>query len=401
MNKSLSTFFTGVAAKRLSEVEVMPKKSNQHEFNGSKPIKEMLGIEKAKFQSKSIYVNDSEQVIESTADLTWYDSRENNPDRAAEYRLYYTSNEVVKNAKPGDIIIVGKTPQGELIIIIAEKDSTAEKQVLWLFGFDEVGNKFVAKDTSKETKDLGFAAKYIFETLGIEVIDEAEPDYLEILINKYNGIFPTTAEFSSFARQTLSNINPLDDPDNTLLVWLEREEMLFKTMEKHIVQKKLQQGFGKNGDDVDDFIKFSLSVQNRRKARAGLGFENHLEEIFNSFKVKFTKKAKTERNNTPDFLFPGIKEYKNPFFDPGLLTMLGLKTSAKERWTQVLSEADRINEKHFITLEPAISKNQTDEMIARNVQLVLPRDIISTYKPEQQTHIMTVADFIKHVKDKQ
>jgi hypothetical protein len=49
------------------------------------------------------------------------------------------------------------------------------------------------------------------------------------------------------------------------LLGFEREEMLFKNARETYCEKKLEQGFGENRIDVDDFISFSLSVQNRRK----------------------------------------------------------------------------------------------------------------------------------------
>lgn len=45
-------------------------------------------------------------------------------------------------------------------------------------------------------------------------------------------------------------------------------------------------------------------------------------------------------------------------------TMLGVKSTCKDRWRQVLSEAKRIDNKHLATLEPGISENQTAEMQA-------------------------------------
>ena len=401
MKNTLASFFSGIALKRLSEVEVKPAKSNQHEFNGAKAIRDILGSEKAHFKGRFIYVSDNQQeFIGDTGDLTWYDARENNPLRAAEFRLYYSSNDVINSALPGDLVIITKTVENELNVIIADQDSTAEKQLLWLFGFKEIANKFEGRDLSQEKHVLGFAAKYIIESLGFEIEDEL-PDYLEIMLEKYGGKFPSTYIFSEFARATLKYPSPIESPDEVLLSLLEREEMLFKTLEKKIVQDKLKQGFGDDGMDVEMFIKFSLSVQNTRKSRAGLAFENQLAYVFDGHKVIYSKKAKTERNNTPDFLFPGIKEYKDPEFDTTLLTMLGLKTTAKERWTQILSEADRIERKHFITLEPSISKNQTDEMIARKIQLVLPNSIRNTYTEDQKQNIISLSDFIAYTLDKQ
>ena len=47
-----------------------------------------------------------------------------------------------------------------------------------------------------------------------------------------------------------------------------------------MVAERLKQGFvSEDGVDVDDFIRFSLSVQNRRKSRAGHAFENHVEKL--------------------------------------------------------------------------------------------------------------------------
>jgi hypothetical protein len=50
---------------------------------------------------------------------------------------------------------------------------------------------------------------------------------------------------------------------------MDREEVLFRTLERHIVNERLRRGFS----DGDEFVAFSLSVQNRRKARAGRALE--------------------------------------------------------------------------------------------------------------------------------
>lgn len=81
--------------------------------------------------------------------------------------------------------------------------------------------------------------------------------------------------------------------------------------------------------------------------------------------------------------------------------MLGAKTTAKDRWRQVLEEADRIKRKHLITLEGAISENQTNEMKSRMLQLVVPKEIQETYTTEQQSWLYSVADFLAEVKERQ
>ena len=81
--------------------------------------------------------------------------------------------------------------------------------------------------------------------------------------------------------------------------------------------------------------------------------------------------------------------------------MLGAKSTLKDRWRQVLSEALRIPEKHLLTLEPGISENQTDEMQAKKLQLVVPKRLHNTYRLTQQTWLMDVADFISVVRSRQ
>jgi hypothetical protein len=81
-------------------------------------------------------------------------------------------------------------------------------------------------------------------------------------------------------------------------------------------------------------------------------------------------------------------------FPPGRLTLLGAKSSCKDRWRQVLSEAARIPEKHLLTLEPGISVNQTDEMKQERLQLVLPKSIHETYQASQRNWLMSVSGFI-------
>lgn len=197
-------------------------------------------------------------------------------------------------------------------------------------------------------------------------------------------------------------VSPLDDPDHALIRWMEHEENLFKRLERHIVAERLKDGFNV-GDvtDIDGFIKFSLSVHNRRKSRVGYALENHLEEIFKIHGVTYSRNKVTENRSKPDFLFPDIGLYHDPQFPASHLTMLGVKSTCKDRWRQVLAEAGRIEEKHLFTLEPSISENQTVEMQENNLQLVLPKQLHETYKPHQQEWLMDLFSFVDLVRNRQ
>jgi hypothetical protein len=393
----LSQYFNGVAAKKLSAVEADTNTSNQHEFNGVTDLKTIFGNEKRTFKAKFIYLNDNDD--EPPVDdgfLTWYDARENHPKRS-EYRMYFSTTVVSICASASDELYIGLRPDSTVLVVIAENGSTICNQLRWLFGIYNIAHPgfSVREELETEQDRIAFASRFILDELGIELEDEDEAEnFLDSMLHRFGKSFPTTKEFSSYARSTMKEINSLDDPDCVLVAWLEREEILFRTFEKHIIADDLNSGFS---GDVDEFIKFSLSVQNRRKARVGLALENHLEHIFSAHNIRHSWKEVTENKSVPDFIFPGIAEYHDSGFDANKLTMLGSKNTCKDRWRQVLSEADRISRKHLITLEAAISKNQTDEMMRQQLQLVIPTAIQDTYTTAQQNWLMNLAQFIQMV----
>lgn len=399
----LSEYFDGVVAKRLSAVESDPNQSNQHEFNGVKPLKELLGAERiADCPTHFIWLGEENEGVSEYSIVTWYDAREKHPSRS-EYRLYFRSNPVMELANAGDLLIVARRQTGDILIIVAASGSTVENQLLWLFGLsEEIGTNFQYRlfEHNQDTA-LDFAARFILDELGIE-IEEPEADRLDALLERFNGVFPKTAVFSAFARETIPYVTPLNGPDVALLAWMEQEEKLFRRLERHVVADRLQAGFtAADGADVDGFISFSLSVQNRRKSRIGHAFEHHLEEVFRAYGLKYDRQPVTENNAKPDFLFPGAVEYRNPDFPSSKLTMLGVKSTCKDRWRQVLSEAARIPDKHLITLEPGISENQTIEMVANRLQLILPRGLHETYRESQQKWLMDLDGFIALVKERE
>ncbi len=397
----LSQYFVSIAAKRLSAVECDLARSHQHEFNGSKELKSVLGTEtgeKTVFPSRFIWFGGENEGIVSDGSVTWYDARLAHPSRS-EFRLYFPTNEVMELAQEGDTMFIAKRTDDTLLIVITASGTTLENQLHWLFGIPrQTGFDFALQEFQNVDVEVDFTVRFILDELGIDV-EEPETDFLDNLLKSFNGIFPQTREFSQFARDNLPRkINPMEEPDKTLMEWMSFEESLFRRLERYIVSQRLEKGFtDKEGADVDGFISFSLSVQNRRKSRAGFSLEHHLEAILIANKVDHERGAKTENNASPDFLFPGSKQYHDPLFSSSLLSMLGVKTSCKDRWRQVLSEAKRIENKHLLTLEPGISSNQTDEMRANKLQLVLPSSIHETYSSDQRGWLMNLSDFISHV----
>ncbi len=115
----------------------------------------------------------------------------------------------------------------------------------------------------------------------------------------------------------------------------------------------------------------------------------------------FEEQAVTEDNKKPDFLFPNGECYHNLMFPADDLVVLGAKTTCKDRWRQVLTEADRVDVKYLFTLQQGISKNQLKEMHDSHLTLVVPKQYIKSFPVEYQKEISDLFGFIGMVKKKQ
>lgn len=73
----------------------------------------------------------------------------------------------------------------------------------------------------------------------------------------------------------------------------------------------------------------------------------------------------------------------------------------QSRWRQVLSEAERIQVKHLLTLSPGLSENQTNEMQAKSLQLVVPQRLHETFRPAQRDWLLNVANFLSLARSRQ
>jgi hypothetical protein len=389
----LSRYFRGIAAKRIRPVEIDPKTSHQHEFDGVQSFRAIFGAERLEIPASVTWLPDDEDAEErAEGRLTWYDARENIPGRSAEFRLYYpaAAESVVRRAAPGDLVLVAVTPGAQAHIFISPLGSTTEQQLMWLFGLPRDLDQALAIPVEGTIdRQVDAVSARLLDAMGVEPV-EASPDHLPALIEQFGRAFPTTSAMSAYARATAPVISPLDDPDEAALTWFNHEELLFRTLEKDIVSGRLAQGF----DDVDDFMAFSLSVHNRRKSRAGYALEHHLQAIFDANDVRYSRGAVTEHKSRPDFIFPGIDEYRDQSFAAEGLTMLGVKATCKDRWRQILAEADRIEQKHLATLEIGISQNQTAEMRATGVTLVLPAPLHASFTQSQHPELLTLREFI-------
>lgn len=240
----------------------------------------------------------------------------------------------------------------------------------------------------------------LFGTGGVQS-DFKEHMLIEEFVSRLNGNFPDTKEMANAARRIANDVygqvNLLTtNPDKKLIEWTNMEYSIFRAVEKELYGEIIRNGF----NSIDKFIHLASSILNRRKSRAGKSLEHHLEVIFKANNILYTAQAVTEGNKKPDFIFPSETAYHDITFPVDDIIMLASKTTCKDRWRQVLNEADRLKDKNkfLCTLQQGISPAQMDEMQAEKVILVVPGPFITSYPKNRQHRVWTLSRFIAYVK---
>lgn len=283
---------------------------------------------------------------------------------------------------------------GDLLIIAK---FTEEDYVGYVLSSDEDIDEFFATFNlpPDETNQL-------IDISGTVMPDDNIAQLLLEFVNRYNS-FPETKTMATGARNCFNRANNISDtalkssPDEILLNWVDTEYRLFRLMEEKVYAEVMTKPFC----SIDTFVQMANEVLNRRKSRAGKSLEHHLADIFTHNDLIFEEQAITEDKKKPDFLFPNATCYHNLLFPANDLIVLGAKTTCKDRWRQVLTEADRVDVKYLFTLQQGISKNQLREMKDSKLKLIVPRKYIDSFPKEFQSDISNLQVFIQLVKRKQ
>ena len=214
--------------------------------------------------------------------------------------------------------------------------------------------------------------------------------------------FPLSGLMSAAARDIQNKVyNHLEyirtNPDRKIIEWINTEYALFRAIEHARYSNQISCGFS----NVDEFINMANIVLNRRKSRAGKSLEHHLSSIFDGNDITYATQAVTEGNKKPDFLFPSQAAYHDATFPTYKLISLAAKTTCKDRWRQIINEADRLRRmpKYLCTLQQGISPAQMDEMQMENVVLVVPRPYITHYPADRQDRIWSLSKFVSYVRE--
>lgn len=283
---------------------------------------------------------------------------------------------------------------GDLLIIAKQTNDNYEGYVLSTEDDIDTFMSHFNLSANRSNQIIDVANRQCEKNVFQVAIDEAIKDLTD---------FPQTAEMGKMAQELFNKLHKINEeqvcesPDKILLNWYDTELSMFRSLEEKVYNPIYTKPF----PDCQSLIEFSNKILNRRKSRAGKSLEHHLSAIFTAQKLIFEEQVVTENNKKPDFLFPNGTCYHNIEFPAEDLTILGAKTTCKDRWRQVINEADRVDERYLFTLQQGISKNQLKEMADENVKLVVPQSHIESYPEEYRESLNTLGGFIEIVKEKQ
>jgi EcoRII C terminal/Restriction endonuclease EcoRII, N-terminal len=203
--------------------------------------------------------------------------------------------------------------------------------------------------------------------------------------------FPQGSVFSSQARAALQECLETYHSmtaDDRITACMDAEYRLFKMGERQICQDEVVRLFR----DVDDFLKTASSILNRRKSRAGRSLENHVEQVLLDSGIPH--KMRPRIDGKPDIIIPNEASYHDIAYPLEKLLVVGVKTTCKDRWRQVLNEGKRVSKKYILTVQPGISSNQLIEMRDANVTLVVPKSLHKKYPAVENMSMLSVEQFV-------
>lgn len=223
-----------------------------------------------------------------------------------------------------------------------------------------------------------------------DCIEREFREFVQTLTN-----FPTGRVFSDRTRAALraciENFNALN-ADKNLVRSMDSEYHLYRMAERLLCQPEIVRVFR----DVDDFLTTAATIMNRRKSRAGRSLENHVESLLTERDIPH--EMRPDIDGRPDIVIPHALAYLDIAYPLDRLFIVGVKTTCKDRWRQVLNEARRVPHKHILTMQPGISASQLREMHEANVTLVVPDSLHKDYPRNTPIELLNIEQFITSVR---
>jgi hypothetical protein len=397
--------FVAAAAKTLSAVEVDPRTSHQHELAAG-TLRRMLidhdlmrhDADRCGIPVRILRLSDDEDAQRVDDVITVYDARRAQSHRGPEWRAYYGSGSeaerLVQSMHEGDQMVYAIDRAGITHVLLISATSHWSEVLRETFGYEPNPRLVTVPAYELQAAQRRAPIELIADALEINPVDASDHDWL---VEHFDGelpvAFPDSRTMAALAHARVGLDAASEDADTLLERWLAAETDLFMVLERVEGEHRIT-----GCETFEDHIATVLSILQRRKARRGRSLEIHLEALFTARSLPFERQVETEPGSTSDFILPGIAAYRAlgtaTDVDAGVLH-LGAKSTARERWKQVLSEAAKLQRRHLATLDPQLSHASLHAMSELEVIPVMPARLGSLYEGHS---ILTVEGFIAQAK---
>jgi hypothetical protein len=386
-------------------VEVDPTRSHQHEFHagrlrvglgfGNKPVRGRLRL--------LVYRDEHSEPRVVEDEFTLYDARAGNP-RRSEWHLYYRSAALAELSQPGDLLVLYRPFDGPDLHGVVVAADTARADILLdslMLRDDAVLREFRLIAEPEPTP----AAHQLGVTLSA---DETRVPAREYPVAEHALVRRAVAEARTPATRTMAEaaagLIPADaarsDPDRYLAEALDAETALYFAIENALNRARLDE-LQQVDAPVSSYLEWAMGIHQARRSRRGQSLQLHFEALLKVAHIPYSAQCRTEPGEVPDFVVPGCAEYHDADFRADRLRMVACKSTSKERWRQILNEAERVPEKYLLTLDPGLSLSTLEQMLAASVRPFLPVSVTAAAYSgvAERAMLGSVADLLRLLED--
>lgn len=373
---------TRFAVKRLAAVEIEPTVSNQHELNAG-ALRSGLDFPRQRTQgnlSVLAYTAPDSPAVLLEGSFTLYDARERHPNRS-EYRLYYQLPGFASVARPDDLLVLYRDGGSwDLHGALARPGTSMERRLenLLRIGDHEAMRKLVVRGQSPT--EAAPAEEWVQTFLPLDTSTD-----LSRVVRQHQvfadavsrAMLPPTKTMAEAGADIASRVwGAATSGDEAILRGLEAESGLYFAIEREVGTKGLEDLMREGRVELDKVLSWALGIQQSRKSRRGQSLQHHFAFLLDREGIPYTPQCPTERGETPDFIIPGADAYHDPDYPPQRLRMVACKSTVRERWGQVLKEADRVRIKYLLTLDRGLSDEVVQGMWEKELRAFLPAGLI-------------------------
>ncbi|MBQ8255674.1 MAG: phospholipase D family protein [Alphaproteobacteria bacterium] len=143
---------------------IRPDKKHTLEITGTKGLESVLGKEKKSFETLYVYIG--KKTIEEYSTAKWYYYYQKSWNGRGRGKLHYKRNDVMKSAAVGDLLVVARKPNDDLLMLVIKDGNDAKDAVLAHIGVQQEKPK---DETSFWSKLWGSSSEPKTEEYDIEL----------------------------------------------------------------------------------------------------------------------------------------------------------------------------------------------------------------------------------------